>query len=65
MTGVEQGRRSGRRGALVAPCYVFTLLLPFINSEFMNLFNKNDLHETQVNIYQGLKELVQPQDKHN
>ena len=25
-----------------------TLLLPFINSKFINLFNKNDLHETHA-----------------
>ena len=44
MTGVDQGRRSGRSGALAAPdpCYVWSHLLPFINN---NLFNKNDLLE--------------------
>ena len=37
MTGVEQGRRSGGRGALVAPCYVwphFYYLLLIVNKLF-------------------------------
>ena len=50
----EHGKRQGiygrgwtrpviwEKGALVAPCYVWSHLLPFINN---NLFNKNDLLE--------------------
>ena len=49
MSEVEQGQRHGRMGALVAPCYIkVTLLLPFIVSQFINLFNKNDLHDKNV-----------------
>ena len=49
MTEVEEGRRHGRRGALAAPCHIWSHFLvfyyPLLVVIYLILLNKNDLHE--------------------
>ena len=49
MTEVERGRRHGRRGALAAPCHIWSHFLvfyyPLLVVIYLILLNKNDLHE--------------------